>query len=71
MQGKEAEEYLKQGTMVPASMIIGEFEHVLWALLVMWWWVKCRYAASVIHAILGVSVRGVSCWLQGRRTGVA
>jgi hypothetical protein len=23
-QGKEAEEYLKQGTMVPASMIIGE-----------------------------------------------
>jgi hypothetical protein len=24
VQGKEAEEYLKQGTMVPASMIIGE-----------------------------------------------
>jgi len=24
LQGKEAEEYIKQGTMVPASMIIGE-----------------------------------------------
>jgi hypothetical protein len=26
MQGKKAEEYLKAGTMVPASMIIGEQE---------------------------------------------
>lgn len=52
VQGKQAEEYIKAGTMVPASMIIGE--HAQDVLL--------QHQCSITDR----SILKVGCWPQGR-----